>query len=242
MKQTSKAPTNGAKTRGVGRPRRLSIDQVLDAGLALGLDGLTMGAVAERLGVTITVLYGYVANKDELVRLAAARASQEHDFPVDSGQHWTLYAASHAVALFELLTGPGHLVSQYLTGGMGPEVELDRAEAWLEGLTRRGFHPREALLLQRQMGEIVIGGAVSIWHIRSLEAAGMGFEKAASRAFAAREEAALPLLRSEQASFSDRRPVWAHTFAQLLESMALDRGEKFDRQAVMHALAQHLPS
>ncbi|WP_141397906.1 TetR/AcrR family transcriptional regulator [Novosphingobium sp. Chol11] len=241
MKQDSEGSSNGAKTRRVGRPRRLSIDQVLDAGLALGLDGLTMGAVADRLGVTITVLYGYVANREELVRLAAARAAQQHDFPGDCGQHWTLYAASHAVTLFELLTGPGQLVSQYLTGGMGPEVELDRAEAWLEGMTKRGFHPREALLLQRQMGEIVIGGAVSVWHLRSFEAAGTDFGKAAARAFAARDETALPLLRSEQASFSDRRPVWAHTFAQLLESVALNRGEEFDRQAVMHALAQDPP-
>lgn len=237
MNEESKALV-GEKGRRVGRPRRLTIDQVLDAGLALGLDSLTMGAVAERLGVTITVLYSYVSNRDELVRLVAARASQTHDFPSDNGQHWTLYVAGHAVALFELLTGPGQLVAQYFAGGLGPEVELDRAEAWLEALTRRGFSTRDALLLQRQMGEIVIGGAVTELHARSLQAGGLGFEEAANRAIAKREQVELPLLKSEQASFSKRRPIWTRTLALLLETVALQRGESFDMQSMLRALGQ----
>lgn len=236
MKQAAKAPT-GVKTRGVGRPRRLTLEQVLDAGLALGLDGLTMGAVADRLGVTITVLYGYVSGREELVRLAAARAAQDHDFPADAGQHWTLYVAGHAAALFSLLTGPGQLVAQYFAGGLGPEVELDRAEAWLEALAARGFHPRESLRLQRQMGEIVIGGAVTLMHMRSFEAAGGPFEEAAIRAMAKREEGEIPLLLSEHSMFSKREPVWQSTLALLLEAVATDRGEAFDRQAVMRVLA-----
>ena len=195
-----------------------------------------MSAVAERLGVPITVLYGYVANKDEMVRLAAARAAQGHQFPADEGQHWTVYVASHAMALFDLLIGPGQLISQYFAGGLGPEVELDRAEAWLEGMTRHGFDPTAALLLHRQMGEIVIGGAVTVLHGRSLETAGTKFEDIAKRAINSRADTEIPLLRSAQATFSRRVPLWPRTLVQLLEAAAAERGEAFDRQPVLSVL------
>ena len=67
-KASAKVPP---KSRTVGRPRRLSTEQVLQAGLDIGLERLTMSAVARHLGVRITVLYGYVSNRDELVRLAS---------------------------------------------------------------------------------------------------------------------------------------------------------------------------
>lgn len=55
----------------MGRPARIDRDQVLTAALALadeqGLDGLTMAAVAERLGVTPMALYRHVTNKADLL-------------------------------------------------------------------------------------------------------------------------------------------------------------------------------
>jgi AcrR family transcriptional regulator len=55
----------------VPRPRRIDRDAVLGASLALadehGLDGLTMQAVADRLGVTPMALYRHVANKADLL-------------------------------------------------------------------------------------------------------------------------------------------------------------------------------
>ena len=72
-------PQNGrAKT--AGRPRRLTTEQVLETAIAIGLEGLTMSAVARRLGVSITVLYGYVSSREELVRLAASYALEQHQY------------------------------------------------------------------------------------------------------------------------------------------------------------------
>ena len=99
-------PQNGrAKT--AGRPRRLTTEQVLETAIAIGLEGLTMSAVARRLGVSITVLYGYVSSREELVRLAASYALEQHQYPEDDGQHWSVYVAQYAVVLEGLLTGPG---------------------------------------------------------------------------------------------------------------------------------------
>jgi AcrR family transcriptional regulator len=55
----------------MGRPSRIDRATVLSTGLALadevGLEALTMGAVASRLGVTPMALYRHVANKADLL-------------------------------------------------------------------------------------------------------------------------------------------------------------------------------
>jgi AcrR family transcriptional regulator len=214
----------------------LTTEQVLRVALEIGLEGLTMSAVAERLGVRITVLYGYVAGKDELVRLAASYASERHDYPQDSGQHWALYVAQYAATLFTLFTGSGQLIAQFLEGGLGPEVEIDRAEVWLEALAKRGFTVEEALLLQRQMGEIVIGGAVTVLHKRALAAAGVHFERAATQSLTVREPEQIPLLLSGKATFVRRKPIWPQTLFQLLAALAARRGETLDADMLLRVL------
>ena len=163
---SAKAASGG---KGVGRPRRLTTEQVLQAAVEIGLEQLTMSAVARRLGVSITVLYGYVSSRDELLRLAAAHASRRHRFPEGAGLSWPLYVTRYAASLFALLTSPGHSIAHYVTLGVGPSAEIDNAEAWMETLACKGFTAHEAHILQRQMGEIVLGGAVAYLHHRRLE-------------------------------------------------------------------------
>lgn len=211
-----------------GRPRRLTIEQVLEAGAALGLENLTMAAVAEKLGVRITVLYGYVANKEELLRLVATRASEEVDFPKDEGQDWQRYAAEHAQSLHELLTGSGQFLSQYFSGGLGPELEMDRIEVWLEFMVGRGFAARDALLLYRQLGEIVVGGAVTHLHLAALSKSGASYAEVAERALASRGGDQVPHLASVFDDFSGHAPVWKSSLMALLQQASAARGENKD--------------
>ena len=60
-------------SRGVGRPRRLTLDQLLDTALDMGLAELSMKDLASRLEVGIATLYRYVDNREALIRLAAGR-------------------------------------------------------------------------------------------------------------------------------------------------------------------------
>lgn len=70
------------KTQTRGRPRaheaKLSRDGILDEALALlaetGLGGLTMRALARRLGINPMALYHYFADKDALLGAAAERS------------------------------------------------------------------------------------------------------------------------------------------------------------------------
>ena len=56
-----------------GRPPRLSRDHIVDAACELGIENLTMAALAERLGVTHQSLYGWVQDRDELIDLVSDR-------------------------------------------------------------------------------------------------------------------------------------------------------------------------
>lgn len=223
-------------SRPVGRPRRLSLDDVLDAGVAVGLENLTMGAVAERLGVRVTVLYNYVANRDELVRLASARVAHAHPFPTDQGQHWAVYVCEHSLALFELLTGPGDILTSFMTGGQGPEVEIDRAEACLAVLKNRGIDPGDGFILQRRLNEIVIGGAVNALHIRALEATGSDYSTLARMAVKARSDDEIPLLKQVTAVFAEKPLLWKSNLVYLLQAVASTRSEQLDEAALYTAL------
>lgn len=228
--------STAAATKPVGRPRRLSIDQVLEAAIALGLDRVTMADVARSLGVRVTVLYNYVANRDEMVRFAAVRVAQKHGFPADSGQHWSLYAAEHARALFALFTGPEQIISRYLAGGMGPELELDRAEFWLQAMTARGFNATEALRLLDQTGGIVIGGATTAVHQQRLAESGTSYTSAAAKALASRNDIEVPILKQISAEFINREQAWPVTLAQLFTAVAAERGERLEVGAVLALL------
>jgi len=228
-----------ATRKATGRPRRLTLDQVLEAAHAVGLENLTMSAVARQLGVKMPVLYGYVASRDELVRLVAARANRESAYVADVGQHWSVYIAQVAVGLYSFFIGPGQLVSYFLSGGLGPEVELDRAEVWLEKMTQSGFTAREAVIIQRQMGEIVVGGAVTFLHARALEAAGRPFRPSAIEAIQTRADE-LPLLAAQQDLFAQREVVWHQTLLVFITSLADRTGEILDQSAIMKLLTEPL--
>jgi TetR/AcrR family transcriptional regulator, tetracycline repressor protein len=76
------------RRRSVPRPQ-LSREVVVDAALQVveagGGQALTMRRVADQIGVSASSLYGYVANKDELVQLVLERIIEEIDVPAGRG-------------------------------------------------------------------------------------------------------------------------------------------------------------
>ena len=66
-----KAPTERSTASRVGRPRRLSADEIVTTAIELadeeGLEGLSMPKLAKHLGVGTMTLYGYVENKEDLL-------------------------------------------------------------------------------------------------------------------------------------------------------------------------------
>jgi AcrR family transcriptional regulator len=74
------------RSRSAPRPQ-LSRDVIVEAALRVvaadGGDALTMRRVAEEIGVSASALYGYVANKEELVQLVLEQIMLEIPVPVD---------------------------------------------------------------------------------------------------------------------------------------------------------------
>jgi TetR/AcrR family tetracycline transcriptional repressor len=82
-----KSPTNAVEPepKRIGRPRRLTtpdvIDQAINLADDLGLEGLSMPALAKHLGVGTMTLYGYVRNKEDLLDKVATRLFEELELP-----------------------------------------------------------------------------------------------------------------------------------------------------------------
>jgi AcrR family transcriptional regulator len=85
--------------------RSLSAEQIVAAALELtrdvGLEGLTMAVLAQRLGVGAMTLYSYFSSRDELLDAMARRAAVElYDQHVDlDGASWDVELQAHYRAI-----------------------------------------------------------------------------------------------------------------------------------------------
>jgi len=80
----------GRRRAVTGRPPIIRVEDVVDGATALaarvGLEGLTMGQVANELGVTTTAIYHYVPSKQALIDLVVdAALDRVHVPPTDVG-------------------------------------------------------------------------------------------------------------------------------------------------------------
>jgi TetR/AcrR family transcriptional regulator, tetracycline repressor protein len=94
MTQTPDPPWRSApRRRGAPRPQ-LSREVVVKAALQVleadGGEALTMRRVADQIGVSASSLYGYVANKEELVQLVLDRIFEEMEVPPTSDWQETI--------------------------------------------------------------------------------------------------------------------------------------------------------
>lgn len=217
-----------------GRPKILTTEQVVDAAIQVGLDGLTMASLAKHLGVSSGVLYGYVKNRDELIKLATSRVGDDFGYPNDNGQHWTVYVAENAVAWFKFFTGPGDFLKRYLSGRVGPASEIDRTSAWFSVMSKRGFETHASLLLQRQIAEVVMGAAVTEVHNRALRDAEMQLSNALS-ARGVNDQEAKDLHAYVTTAYNQ---IWPKTLITLMLTTASERGERIDVEAVKAVLKQ----
>ena len=218
LKRATTAPA-GAATRSVGRPRRLTLSQILDAAIALGLSDLKMSALADRLNVRVAVLYTYTSGRAELVRLAAQRASGTAAFPEDTGQSWRDYALQYAEAHYKLVV-EGQLVSILLNGDLSPSAKVDSAEQWLQGMLRRGFSASAALDLLRAIDVIVLGGAVLAAYAQAIAGDEARHRDLVRASVDRRSAEDLPnLSRHAELFAASAAPAWRNALALLLNGV-----------------------
>lgn len=210
---------------GVGRPRSLTRDLVIDAAVTLGLDRFSMKRVAEHLGVGIATLYQYVANRDELLRLAIERQLDSVDLPGDREQHWAEYVIEYACSLKDALVSEPHLILQVMDGGGGIERELAVTERFVEVLVARGFGVDDAVGVWRSIGAVTLGAAIATCRDRAAEARNGSSDRMLRQAFAHFEPDQLPLMRKGRKAYAQPVDLVNEMLRPVIEAIGRRRGE-----------------
>ena len=144
--------------RPVGRPARLSQEQIVAAALDVGIAELTMTAVADRLATSHQALYRWVRNRDELVALVADAYVQRLDVAPAEGEHWRTWLRRFADSLRRTVLNnlPG-FAAEGLTTFRTTLPFLRLNETALRVLTGAGFTAAEAQRIYQTVGTALLG-------------------------------------------------------------------------------------
>ncbi|PLW81364.1 hypothetical protein CWI75_16150 [Kineobactrum sediminis] len=188
------SPThNGGKRRGAGRPRRLTLEAIVDAACELEPSELGMASIASRLKVGVATLYGYVDGREHLLRLIAERKGQIEPI-VDRGQSWQAILREHAASLYQTAIEWPELVSRIMQGGVFGQEEALYLEHLAELLCARGFSPGRVLDVYYGINQVILGAVVTDTYLRAARAAG-GHDTLLRQYLTTQPGAALPNLR-----------------------------------------------
>lgn len=208
----------------MGRPARIDRAAIAAAASEIGLDDLTLRAVADRLGVSITGLYHHIEDKDDLMRLAAEHVATRSTVPEDRGQHWAVWLFEWAVHSRDgFLAEPG-LIGQYLEGAISAEVVADKFDTALGVLVRQGFTVREAQAAFELVSSLVVGSALRTIQERRAAEAGRAVAAGHRLVLADAGSGDLEHLRLLLADRSPRAPFTAHLTTALV-GIAAERGD-----------------
>jgi AcrR family transcriptional regulator len=230
-----------AGRRGVGRPPRINRTTIAEAVLELGLDGVSMTAVAERLGVSVPGLYHHVRNRKELLLLAAEHSMGRVPAPEDRGQHWDEWLREWARHVRSSFVDEPEVLMHFLSGALKWEAMVDVVDSVLQVLGRDGFDPTAALAAFDTVAFYAVGAAAH--EIRRKAAAGEGRSTLAElhRVAARRSDDELPGVRA----LLERPPVdldrdFEEELTTVLVGIAVRRGEDW-RPIVERAAATRGP-
>ncbi|MES2497942.1 MAG: TetR/AcrR family transcriptional regulator [Pseudomonadota bacterium] len=206
--------------RQAGRPRRLTLDRLLDTAIEMGLADLNMKDLAAHLGVGIATLYRYVENRDALIRIAVGRQAAR-SAPVDSGQPWREIVLDYAAALFSTVGQQPSLIIEFVEARWGIAVELEFVDSFLGALQARGFSAAEGLAVYRAMAKVVLGAAVASGHFAALAARGTNQARELGQALGSFEPDELPHLRAAAEDYADEAAAsaWRPILEAVLDQM-----------------------
>jgi AcrR family transcriptional regulator len=212
---------------------------IAEAAHHLGLEGLTLKAVADHLGVSIPALYHHVSSKDDLMRVAAEYAAGRVPLPEDRGQHWAVWLLEWARYNRNVFLTQPALLGQYLEGAISAESIVGNLDAILAGLVRQGFSVVEANEAYELVSTSAIGTAVGSIREREALAAGRGSLDSYRRVLDDVDEGALPHVRELLDTLPATRPSFAERITTVLLGIAVRHGR--DWREVLGAIEAAAP-
>lgn len=142
--------------RSVGRPRSIDRDKILAAANRIGVERLTMRAIAAELGVTTQALYNHIGGRRELVLLLANDYDHCFDHDPIALVHWQPWLSAFARALADHLAGQPGLAGSVSTRGPTSSAALRFVDLTIQKMTAEGFEPAAALDAYRAVLELVV--------------------------------------------------------------------------------------
>jgi AcrR family transcriptional regulator len=143
--------------RGIGRPRSIDRDKIIAAANEIGVERLTMRAVAAHLGVTTQALYNHIGGRRELLALLANDYGDAFDFDPGDDSDWREWLATLARSLrHRLLQRPG-TAAAVATRGPTSAAGVRFVDRTVSKMRAAGFSEAEALLAYRTLMEMVVG-------------------------------------------------------------------------------------
>jgi AcrR family transcriptional regulator len=227
--------------RKVGRPARLDRAMIAQAAHEVGLDRITMKAVADRLGVSVPGLYHHVQGREDLMRLAAEYSASQIQVPVDHGQHWSEWLLEWAQYMHGAFVAQPELLNQFLHRSIGVERMVTHVDAMLALLLRAGFDPHDAMDAYVLVSQCAVGAAVH--DLREAEGAREGRPDIVEyhRAISMRPPEELPSLRAlANTPRVHPRPTFEERIATVLIGIAVQRGEPWE--PIARRVREHVPA
>jgi AcrR family transcriptional regulator len=218
-----------ARAPGGGRRPLLTLDEILDRAIRLGLRGLSMPRLAASLGTATSTLYNYVENREDLIRRAALRqarrAADRNAEARRAGLDWRAFVRAHARQSLDLWVSEPLLLDQYISGAIGPEDLIDYVEEFLAAMVQGGFTPQQAYRILRAVDAVIHGAVIRSYSLGALERRGPAFAERMARALREREADALPNLRACAAAPVDEL---AESFDEPLERLLASFAAELD--------------
>lgn len=131
--------------RRVGRPARISRDQILDEAQQIPIDDLTLPLLAERLGVRTPALYNHFESREALLSAVCARRLSELKFPKADSANWRKWLLCVATDLYQFLRSNPILLMVSDTRLVSSGLAM--YEGALETLVGAGFSDEEATFI-----------------------------------------------------------------------------------------------
>jgi AcrR family transcriptional regulator len=208
--------------RKAGRPPRISRAMVAEAAGELGLEGLTLKAVADHLGVSVAALYHHVSGKDDLMRLAAEHSARAIPLPVDRGQNWAQWLLDWANYNLAVFTAEPGLLGQYLEGGVGPATVATNLDSILSVLVREGFSVTAANTAYGLVSSCVLGMIVGMRWEQAVATTDGSLDSAFRRIVDAAPKRDLMYVRRLLRNRSGWRPSFAERIEVVLRGIAIE--------------------
>lgn len=128
-----------------GRRPKVDLDQIVGLGAEIGLAELTMSALARKLGIHMTTLYGHVGNVQELRDRVGTRLLSNFEVPDDPQLDARGLAIEFALRLRALMqSNPG--LAEYVMSTLNPSVH-EHHDEFVNRLVGLGLERSAAYLL-----------------------------------------------------------------------------------------------